>query len=81
MNRNNYPVPIWLAHQQEDCRYCILGALAKSQNKGSLDYDADFDKLYDKIGEYGYDKGLASWNDEYGRTKEEVITLLKACGL
>lgn len=68
-----------------DCGYesvgacCALGAIELANFKLGLHYDASAQQaLYDAMEKMsGRRQGVASWNDDPNRTKDEVVNFLK----
>jgi hypothetical protein len=61
-------------------KFCIIGAVEACIRVG-IDSWEDYDGAFDKVRRVLRVWSLAEWNDKPGRTKEEVIKVLKEAGL
>lgn len=65
------------------CKFCILGALTRAyQTSVELEQLKKLGthlagKPFEELNWYGVGDVVAQWNDAEGRTKEEVVSLLK----
>jgi len=63
-------------HEKKDGKdhYCIMGAIDKAYNFDGLRHETKIRGVLRKMGRDGM---ISSYNDEAGRTQEEVVALVK----
>lgn len=67
---------VYLAHDPKAVCWCLVGAIQAEERKQFRASDALYNVLFDKLPRKGF-RNLSEWNDEPGRTRDEVLALLR----
>lgn len=61
--------------------WCLMGGVSKvtSYSDELEEYDAAIESVHRSIKMLGFENGIAAWNDDNGRTYQDVLAMVDQC--